>query len=108
MQQAIMCSKCGTTNHTRLSRCQFCGESLHDEEVPRGRQSGMREMQRTHTSPRDKARRLRRAGLIVGLLGAGVSIAVSFFSCTLSSLGGWSYGLTNVVFLWPVHWGVLA
>ena len=51
--------------------------------------------------------RLRRAGLILGFVGAGVGSPTSFLSCLAAFQSPWSLELGYVVFSWLMHWIII-
>lgn len=56
---------------------------------------------------RNSTKWLRRAGLILGIIGAGVGGPTSFLSCVAAFQSPWSLELGYVVFSWLGHWAFL-
>ena len=63
--------------------------------------------ERTQIAKHDRRNWLRRAGLILGLVGAGIGIPTSFLSCLAAFQLAWSLEVGYVVFSWLMHWAIL-
>ena len=58
----------------------------------------------TQIEKRSRKKWLRRAGLILGIVGAGVGSPTSFLSCLAAFQSPWSLELGYVMFSWLMHW----
>ena len=63
--------------------------------------------ERTQTAKSNVQMRLRRAGLILGIVGAVAGLPTSFLCCLGAIQSPWSLGLGYVVFSWLGHWAIL-
>lgn len=63
--------------------------------------------ERTQIAKCNRPKWLRRAGLILGLVGAGVGSPTSFLSCLAAFQLAWSLEVGYVVFSWLMHWAIL-
>ncbi len=63
--------------------------------------------ERTQIAKRNRRTRLRRAGLILGFVGAGIGSPTSFLSCLAAFQLAWSLEVGYVVFSWLMHWAIL-
>ena len=61
----------------------------------------------TQIEKRSRKQWLRRAGLILGIVGAGVGSPTSFLSCLAAFQSPWSLELGYVVFSWLLHWIII-
>jgi hypothetical protein len=63
--------------------------------------------EQTRIAKRNISKWLRRAGLILGIVGAGVGSPTSFLSCVAAFQLPWSLEVGYVGFSWLVHWAIL-
>ena len=63
--------------------------------------------ERTQIAKLNRPKWLRRAGLILGLVGAGVGSPTSFLSCVAAFQLPWSLEVGYVAFSWLVHWVII-